>query len=484
MQLTVRAAEVLTPQEMEKILQAARRIWESVPLRAQGTDEFNQLLRDFGCDIDGELVRFPAPVREKVLARITEERRVNGEGRPAEVSSSKLQYNASGQGLYICDVDTRKLRSATTSDLADFSRLCDMFGDLGRAHPTFIPQDVPLGACDLHAFATIALNSSRPWRVSVYSAEMLPYFIAVQAVCDGSVEAVKRNPVFAAKCWMNSPFMLTAENIEIAMKARKLLGLPFRISIMPVAGTSTPLTIAGGLVQSVAEVLMCNTISLALDDRLMGWHAGPLVTDMRTGAHTQSAPECDLFGLGAAQMGAYIFGGEYTAQASPTTMAKVPGVQAMMEKTHGALWAILNGIRSFGSLGTLACADIGSPVQLMLDIELVQYYERLLAGIAVDEEHLAEDVIREVAPTGARYLDHEHTVRFCRDEVWTPELSDRTVPMAWMNHPTSMLEKAAAKAGKLIAEAPNRCPLSASQRAEIAEIVAEADADVSTLRRG
>ena len=484
MNLTVRAAKVLTPDEMDRIHQAALRIWEDVPLRAQGTDEFNQALRDFGCDIDGELIRFPAPVREKVLARIAEARQANGEGRPAEVSASKLDYCASGQALYICDVDSARLRSATTQDLEDFSRLCDAFPRLGRAHPTFIPQDVPLGACDLHAFATIALNSSRPWRVSVYSADMLPFFIAVQAVCDGSLEAVKAKPVFAAKCWMNSPFMLTAENIEIAMKARELLGLPVTISAMPVAGTSTPLTIAGGLVQSVAEVLMCNTISLALDHRLMGWTAGPLVTDMRTGAHTQSAPECDLFGLGAAQMGAYIFGGEYTAMASPTTMAKVPGVQAMMEKTLGASWAILNGIRSFGSLGILACADIGSPVQLMLDIELVQYYERLLAGIAVDDDHLAEDVIREVAPTGARYLEHEHSARFCRDEIWTPELSDRSLPMAWMNNPTSMLQNAAAKARKLIAEAPNRCPLSASQRSEIAEIVAEADAEVSTLRRG
>jgi len=474
MNLTVSAARVLNRDEMKKVYEAALRIWESVPLRAQGTDEFNQLLSDFGCEIQGELVRFPSQVREKVLTRIGEERRAAGDGRPAEVDASKLSYNASGQGLYISDVETGEVRPATTKDLADFSRLCDMFPRLGRTHPTFIPQDVPVGSCDAHALATIMLNSSRPWRVSVYTAEMLPYFIRLQAVCDGSVEKVKENPLFAAKCWMNTPFMITRENIQIGMDAREQLGKPFEITSMPVAGTSSPVTLAGGLVQTVAETLVCNAITLALDDQLLGWTAAPLVTDMRTGCHSQSGPDVILYGLASAQMGAYLFGGEYTPIVSPTTMAKAPGAQSMMDKASSAMWSVCNGVRTFASLAVLACADVGSPVQLMLDIELMQSLEQLVKGITVDDEHLAEDVIREVAPTGARYLEHMHTAKFCRKELWT---------MAWIKNPETMLEKAVAKVKKLIAEAPNRCPLTESQRSEIHRILAEADAHVSSTQR-
>ncbi len=488
MKLQCRPPLTLSDAEMEKIKQAAVRVFRRVPLRAQGTDEFNQALRDFGCEIDRDLVRFPDTVVDTVLRRIEvgATRRVAPTAAPRSIDHTyrdKIHYAASGQALYCSDVETDTLRAATTQDLADFSHAVETFPDLDRAHPTFIPQDVPAGSCDVHAFATIILNSSKPYRVSVYSERMLPYFIELQAVADGSVEAVKQDPIFAAKCWYNSPFMITNENIRIAMKARELLGQPFTISTMPVAGMATPVTLAGALVQMTAEIFGCNAITLALDDRLIGYCAGPLTFDMRAGVHTQAGADALVLKLGAAQMGAYLFGGHHTAPASPTTQAKVPGAQAMMDKALNAMWAILGGVRSFGSLGILACADIGSVVQLVLDVEMMSYFERLLQGITVDEERLAEQVICDIAPQGARFIETEHTAKFFREELWLPELLDRRLPMAWARDTVTMLDNARRKAKQLIETAPNRCPLSDEQKREVARIVAAADREVAATTR-
>jgi trimethylamine:corrinoid methyltransferase-like protein len=95
----------------------------------------------------------------------------------------------------------------------------DALGIESRAHPTFIPADAPVASADFHAFATIILNSRRPWRVSVYGAKMLPFFIEACRIAKGSLDAVKQDPVFAAKAWVTSPFMLDRENIEVAMDA-------------------------------------------------------------------------------------------------------------------------------------------------------------------------------------------------------------------------------------------------------------------------
>ncbi len=483
MHLSFRTMQVLNEQEMEQIWQAALRVWDQVPLRAQGTEEFNEALLDFGCPVDDEQIRFPKAVQEEVRARIAQSREKKGPWRPAEVAGEKLVYAASGQALHCHDIETDTLRPATTQDLADWSRLCDCFPNLQRAHPTFIPQDVPNGSCDVHAFATILLNSSRPWQVSVYSAEMLPFFIELQAIYDGSVEKVKEKPVFAAKCWVNSPFMVTRENIEIGMKARELLGKPFTISTMPVAGVATPTTLAGALTQNMAEVLACNTITLALDDRLVGNCAGPLVFDMRTGVHTEMGPDCQLLRLASAQMAAYVFGGEYRATGWPSTGAKLPGAQSMMEKALDAMWGICAGARSFGALGTLAFTDIGSPVQLMLDLEMMSQFDRLLAGIVVDEDRIAEELIVEVAPTGAHFLETDHTLKYFREELWSPELMDRRLAMAWAQEPSTMLENARTKARKLLAEAENKSSLTDGQRAEVKRIVAEADALVGATTR-
>ncbi|MEN6404321.1 MAG: trimethylamine methyltransferase family protein, partial [Armatimonadia bacterium] len=85
MQLLTRCMSVLTDDEMAQVWRAALRVWAEVPLRAQGTEEFMQALRDFGCDIDGELVRFPSAVRDAVLARVEQSRSSRGPARPAEV---------------------------------------------------------------------------------------------------------------------------------------------------------------------------------------------------------------------------------------------------------------------------------------------------------------------------------------------------------------------------------------------------------------
>ena len=80
-----------------------------------------------------------------------------------------------------------------------------------------------------------------------------------------------------------------------------------------------------------------------------------------------------------------------------------------------------------------------------------------------------------------RYV--EHTALHYREELWIPELMDRRVPMAWAIAPADMVDNARARARELLAQAPNRCPLSEEQRAEVAGIVAAADRRVSETTR-
>ncbi len=332
MKLLCRGVRVLTDQERRRIAEAGVRTFRTVPLRAQGTPELRELLREFGYQIQGDLVRFPEAVVDKVLDAAQEARDQNPPGEIADVPTA-ISYSASGQALWCSDPAVHEVRPAARQDLAGLSRVIDAIPRLGRAHPTFIPQDVPRAAPEVHAFATILLNSSRPHRVSVYSAAMLPYFIELMLVVKGGIEAVKQDQVFATKLWANSPFMMTRENIVLAMKARELLDHPLEIATMPVAGASAPVTLAGALAQTTGEVLACNAVSLAVDGRLVAYCAGCLTCDMRTGVHTQSGPDVALLRLGAAEMGAYVFGGTPVTVGGPSTAAKCPGPQVMMEKS-------------------------------------------------------------------------------------------------------------------------------------------------------
>jgi trimethylamine--corrinoid protein Co-methyltransferase len=247
---------------------------------------------------------------------------------------------------------------------------------------------------------------------------------------------------------------------------------------MPVVGVSTPVTLAGSLVQTVAEGLMLDILSLAFNARLNGQVPLPLVTDMRVGSSCEAGPDNVLVKIGAAQMRWYIYGKPPVTRMALTTMAKCPGPQAVMEKMGNGLLGVLTGARSYNAVGTLASTDIGSYVQLMIDLEITSYLERLLQGIRVTPETLAEQVIKQVVPQGARYLEHAHTLAHFRNELWLPELVDRRLPAAWRENPQTMLDRARTKARQLVETAPNRCPLDEKQKAEIRRIVQTADREL------
>ncbi len=476
MKLKTRAIEILSEAEMDQIWNAALQVWPKVPLRASGNEEFTQAVSDFGCRIEGNHIWLPEPVREKVLDRIAKERARRGPPRPAEIENDRIGRVTNGQAFFCCDLQTDEVRPSTTEDLAQWSRICDTYPDLQRAHPTFIPQDVPIGSCDVHTFATVILNSRQPCRVSVFDADMLPFFIQMQAVCDGGVEAVREAPVFNVTCYASSPSTISREAIEVAMRAREALGKPLAISAMPVVGSATPVTLAGSLAQSTAECLTMNALTLAVDDRLNGWMESPTVMDMRSGMAMISGPDFALARLAYAQMAAYVFGGTYSGTGSLSTTSPIPGAQAAIEKSLDAMWGFCNGVRSFSSLGILGCSDAASVTQLMIDLEIVSHFERLARGLRVDEDRLATELIAEVAPKGAYFLGEPHTARHFREELWTPELMIRRSTMAWITDPVNMLDNARKMALQVAESAENQCPLDDSQRSQVTEILKEADA--------
>lgn len=478
MKLRTRRPALLAEVDLRKIYEAGIRVARQVPLRCEGTDEFFAYLRGFGCDIDGDLVRLTPTVVDKVVAAMEAHRVTNLEKGLATEDElpTELTCNASGQGLYCCDLDTDLLRPATIEDLTHLSRVVDAVDGLNRSAPGLIPTDVPKDTADLHAFATGILNSSKPHRTHVYNEDNIERFFEIEVIARGGDEAVvRKNPSFSAKLWINSPFMISGECVRMAMKMRTLYGVPLEIDAMPMVGASTPATFAGALVLGMAETVLSNAISLAVDETTCGFRVIAGVSDMRSGGFAQNGPDADVVQLASAEMAEHCFGRRTSVPAGSPTTAKVPGAQSMMEKSIATLFRILCGGRVFGGLGSLACADAGSLVQLMLDVEMMQYFQHLLRGMEVDEEHLAEEVIRTVVPTGARFLEHEHTLRHCREELFSPELRDRRVAGAWINDPVTMVDRARAKARRLVENAPNCCPLADADKKAIRAILGAAD---------
>lgn len=476
---------LFTEEALERILTDALDVLRQVPFQVQGTEEFFDHLTDFGCCVDGERVSFPETAIDKVMDRCAAERQAARKAREKRTEKPWPSPNIStfthGQALHICDPETNDLRPATQADLAAWCHLVDALEIPSRSHPTFIPTDVPVGSSDFHAFATILLNSTRPHAVSVYGAPMLPFFIEACRIVKGSIEAVKTNPVFVAKAWVTSPFRLDRENLDVAMEARRLLGTPLTFGHMPVAGASTPVTVAGALVQNTAESLALSAMRLAVEDLPQRVAGSQAFMDMRHAAARQTGPDMLLHRLAGSEMDAYLYTGTIETQATGWcgAGASVVSPQSLYEKALGMGFSVALGARHLG-VGCLAFSDVGSPVQLLLDLETARHFQEMFREVRIDDEHIGLDTILATAPLGGRYLENEHTARFFREECWLPSFVDFRSFLAWVHNPVQMIEKATNKAGELLASAENRCPLSDLQRQEVAQLMQEADAVASS----
>jgi trimethylamine--corrinoid protein Co-methyltransferase len=104
--------------------------------------------------------------------------------------------------------------------------------------------------------------------------------------------------------------------------------------------------------------------------------------------------------------------------------------QAAIEATLSIMAAGLSGANLIHDIGFLESALIGSHEMVVLSDEVVGMVKRFLAGVRVDDETLAVDVVKEVGP-GGNFLAHEHTVRNLRRELWFPKLIDRQKYDSW-----------------------------------------------------
>ena len=68
--------------------------------------------------------------------------------------------------------------------------------------------------------------------------------------------------------------------------------------------------------------------------------------------------------------------------------------------------------------------------QFILDEKNVGFAKRILNGMDVSAEKIAADIIRAKGPGGS-FLDTRHSLKHFREELWMPQISDRTTWSQW-----------------------------------------------------
>jgi trimethylamine:corrinoid methyltransferase-like protein len=88
----------------------------------------------------------------------------------------------------------------------------------------------------------------------------------------------------------------------------------------------------------------------------------------------------------------------------------------------GSLWV---------DAGLLSIDEVYSPIQMVLDNEMLSALLHLTREFEVSEETIGLETILEAGP-GGQFLDKPHTARYFRSEHWEPGIWSRHMLRPWL----------------------------------------------------
>ncbi|MGN0762282.1 MAG: trimethylamine methyltransferase family protein, partial [Aristaeellaceae bacterium] len=219
-----------------------------------------------------------------------------------------------------------------------------------------------------------------------------------------------------------------------------------KVTSMPALGCNAPLDIESALCLGLAESMGGAVVM----ERLTGLPCDFLVQlhpfDFWAVNFVYGTPETQLLSEAAVDFNAALKGVPVSIRrANIHVMAKLPGVQAAAEKSAMITAGVRNGAVRFSGLGTLSLDEIYSPLQLVLDMEMLEQAGRLRDGWPCEEPRDAEEMLERIREgMDAGYMSSDLTLDCLADCVWHSRLFTRyTLAEYQRRDEKEALEKAA-----------------------------------------
>jgi len=471
-----RTLKVLSKKDIQMVDETAMEILKDPGLKVQHEEALN-IFQQAGADVDfkKQMVQIPRFLVEKALNSAPRFMTVCGREPKYDLKSYNGVHFSGGHGAtFIMDIETGKRRPAVKKDLENNVLIHDALENSHMIYPEIYPQDVPEKSLDRHISQALLSNTLKPVIATAYDGAGARDLIQMGIAIAGSREALKARPMFTCSFGMISPFVFEPARIDALMEMCRF-NIPFQIYTIPGAGTSGPVTLAGTLALSVAELLsglvLTQLVNPGAPVRLMGY-AGS--SDMRSGDFTFASPETALMASALAQM-LQGYGVPHAVHGS-TTRSNALDAQVGYETGMLNLFSALSGtdIVIEATSSALENTETSYPEQAIIGNEICSFINRLLKGIEVNKETLALDVIRQVG-AGGEFLTHPHTMKHFKGEQWDATLGTRIRREAWEQEGSKDIQAKAKDRLKQILATHKPKPLEPDVQRKIREIVENAD---------
>jgi trimethylamine--corrinoid protein Co-methyltransferase len=405
------AFEMLDAGEIEQINQTSMQVLERIGVDVH-LQELRAVLAQRGARVEGERVSLPEPlVREALEAAPESITLLDLSGRELPAGRGQRVW-AIGSAQYPTTLDVDGTRRPTTpGDAANLTRLMDALPRFGAIHTVEGPLvGVNDRLANLRSIAIYFANTSKHALIS--PARMVDAYVWFDLAehCSQSGDLVQE-PVLSVAVSTTSPLQVEPETARLLLESCRR-GLPIVALPAPMAGATTPFTLAGTLMQMNAEALFLITAAQCVREGCPCFYGGVgAIMNMQSGRISMGSPEMPMMAIAHGQIGASH--GLPTYHPLNQTDATRVDVQA------GGEWVLHQVCSLASSLNYILIGAVvdnsltTSPEALILIDDFLHVVERVFQGITVTPDTLAYDAVSRVGP-GGHYMSDEHTLRFLR----------------------------------------------------------------------
>jgi len=221
------------------------------------------------------------------------------------MENNRVGFTNFGEGVFIVDPYNGKLRETTKADVANSARIVDYLSELDVYERAVGASDAPMETVQLHNAEAWLANTSKHGFMGSGNGYLTKKLVEMAAAIVGGKDKLRERPIISFITCPVSPLQLIRDCCEIIIESARS-GMAVNILSMAMAGGSSPVTLAGTLVDHNAEVLggiVLNQLTCKGAPVIYG--SSTTSMDLRLASAAVGSPECALINAAVAQLSIY-----------------------------------------------------------------------------------------------------------------------------------------------------------------------------------
>jgi trimethylamine--corrinoid protein Co-methyltransferase len=334
-----------------------------------------------------------------------------------DLGGDRVHFAPGSSAIHYLDPDSGRMRQPTTADYVRYAKVVAQLPNISAQSTAFIPGDVPGPVQDSYRLFLSLKHCGKPVVTGAFSVAGFEVMQDLLQAVRGSADELRAKPLALFSCAPTTPLQwsdITSQNLLDCAAA----GIPVEIPTMPLAGFTSPVTVAGTLAQHAAETMSGVILAQLVSPGARVLYGGsPAPFDIRYETTPMGAAETWLLDAGLNEVGKRL--GLPTQAYIALSDAKGLDAQAGLETGMGAVVAVLSGINNISGPGMLDFENCQSTEKLVVDHEIAGLALRLARGITPRDDFPVRPRIEELLAEG-HLLISDHSMQNMGEEHHFP----------------------------------------------------------------